>query len=198
MYKQKGNPFEVTSCGRRRNHMTSPLKQQGRLKFEKANRERFKAMPQKTKDSLHGEANKYGKPFFSPKHKVNVDPEDGVLSNRPIYKDGSKLTYEKIDKPFDSPANKAEPRRTIGKGKNFNKANSTGTGAEAGGGMTQKGVNEYKSKNPGSKLKTAVTKKPSELKPGSKDAKRRKSFCARSKSWKSKRGLAARRRWNCS
>lgn len=113
-------------------------------------------------------------------------------------KDGSKLTYEKIDKPFDSPANKAEPRRTIGKGKNFNKANSTGTGAEAGGGMTQKGVNEYKSKNPGSKLKTAVTKKPSELKPGSKDAKRRKSFCARSKSWKSKRGLAARRRWNCS
>ena len=28
-------------------------------------------------------------------------------------------------------------------------------------------------------------------------AKRRKSFCARSKGWKSKRGLAARRRWNC-
>jgi len=92
---------------------------------------------------------------------------------------------------------KPDVRRTIGKGKNFNKAKSTGTGAKAGGGMTQKGVNEYKRKNPGSKLKTAVTKKPSELKPGSKDAKRRKSFCARSKGWKSKRGLAARRRWNC-
>jgi|TARA_R100000455_G_C6244730_1_gene102749 hypothetical protein len=91
----------------------------------------------------------------------------------------------------------AEPRRTIGRGKNFNKANPTGTGAKAGGGMTQKGVDEYKRKNPGSKLKTAVTKKPSELKPGSKDAKRRKSFCARSKSWTSERGKAARRRWNC-
>jgi hypothetical protein len=91
----------------------------------------------------------------------------------------------------------ADPKRTIGKGKNFNKANPTGTGGKAGGGMTQKGVNEYKRNNPGSKLKTAVTKDPSKLKSGSKDAKRRKSFCARSKSWKGERGLAARRRWNC-
>ena len=98
-----------------------------------------------------------------------------------------------------SPLEKRKPdvRRTIGPGKNFNKAKSTGTGGKAGGGMTQKGVDEYKRKNPGSKLKTAVTTKPSKLKPGSKDAKRRKSFCARSKGWKSKRGLAARRRWNC-
>ena len=192
MYKQKGNPFEVTSCGRRRNYMTSPLKKAGKIKTKRA-----PELNQKTKDSLQGEAFKYGKAFYSPKHKVNVDPEDGVLSNRVFYQDGSELKYESIDKPFDSPANKAEPRRTIGKGKNFNKANPTGTGADAGGGMTQKGVNEYKSKNPGSNLKTAVTKKPSQLKPGSKDAKRRKSFCARSKSWKSERGRAARRRWNC-
>ena len=94
---------------------------------------------------------------------------------------------------------KAEPRRTIGRGKNFNPVakDKSATGGAAGGGMTQKGVDEYKRKNPGSKLQTAVTKKPSELKPGSKDAKRRKSFCARSRGWKSKRGLAARRRWNC-
>ena len=92
---------------------------------------------------------------------------------------------------------KPDVKRTIGRGKNFNKAKSTGTGAAAGGGMTQKGVDEYRRKNPGSKLKTAVTTKPSKLKPGSKAAKRRKSFCARSKGWKSKRGLAARRRWNC-
>ena len=91
----------------------------------------------------------------------------------------------------------AEPKRTIGRGKNFNKARPTGVGAAAGGGMTQKGVDEYKSKNPGSKLQTAVTTKPSELKPGSKKANRRKSFCARSRSWKSERGKAARRRWNC-
>ena len=129
-YKQKNNPFPVTSCGRRRTFM------QG------------------------------GNP-------------------------GEDRTKE-------SPFNKsAEPRKTIGPGKNFNKARPTGTGAAAGGGMTQKGVNEYKRKNPGSKLQTAVTKKPSELKPGSKAAGRRKSFCARSKSWKGERGLAARRRWNC-
>ncbi len=37
----------------------------------------------KVKDSLHGEARKRGKAFYSKKHKVNVDPEDGVLSNVP-------------------------------------------------------------------------------------------------------------------
>jgi len=103
------------------------------------------------------------------------------------------MAFKQINNPFK----KADVRRTIGKGKNFNKARATGTGAKAGGGMTQKGVDEYKRKNPGSKLQTAVTTKPSKLKPGSKDAKRRKAFCARSKKWKSKRGLAARRRWNC-
>jgi len=79
----------------------------------------------------------------------------------------------------------------------YNEAKPTGTGAAAGGGMSQKGVSKYRRDNPGSKLKTAVTTPPSELKPGSKAAKRRKSFCARSKSWTSERGRAARRRWNC-
>ena len=90
---------------------------------------------------------------------------------------------------------KAEPRRTIGKGKNFNKVakNKKARGGAAGGGMTEKGVKEYRRKNPGSKLKTAVTGK----NPSKKDAARRKSFCARSRSWKSERGLAARRRWRC-
>ena len=79
----------------------------------------------------------------------------------------------------------------------YNKANKTGTGTAAGGGMSQKGVNKYKKDNPGSNLQTAVTTPPSELKKGSKDAKRRKSFCARSKGWTGERGRAARRRWNC-
>jgi len=92
---------------------------------------------------------------------------------------------------------KDDVRRTIGPGKNFNKAKSTGTGGAAGGGMTQKGVNEYKRKNPGSNLQTAVTTPPSKLNPKSKKAKRRKAFCARSRSWSSERGKAARRRWNC-
>ena len=63
-----------------------------------------------------------------------------------------------------------------------------------GAGMTAAGVRKYRKLNPGSKLKTAVTGK---VKKGSKAAKRRKSFCARSRNWKSKRGLAARRRWKC-
>ena len=49
-------------------------------------------------------------------------------------------------------------------------------------------------KNPGSKLQTAVTGK---VKPGSKAAGRRKSFCARSKGWTGERGKAARARWKC-
>ena len=90
---------------------------------------------------------------------------------------------------------KAEPRRTIGKGKNFNKVakDKSARGGAAGGGMTEKGVREYRRKNPGSKLRTAVTGK----NPSKRDAARRKSFCARSRGWKSERGLAARRRWRC-
>ena len=47
------------------------------------------------------------------------------------------------------------------------------------GGLNEKGVAAYRRANPGSKLQTAVTTKPSKLKKGSKAAKRRKSFCAR-------------------
>ena len=92
---------------------------------------------------------------------------------------------------------KAEPRRTIGPGKNFNKVSKdkSATGGAAGGGMTEKGVKEYKRKNPGSNLKTAVTGPVSEL--SEKEKARRKSFCARSKGWTGERGKAARRRWNC-
>ena len=100
--------------------------------------------------------------------------------------------FKKID---DSPLDKRkkrkksnEPRKTTkGKGRNFRTT-------KEGAGMTAKGVKAYRRKNPGSKLKTAVTGK---VKPGSKAAKRRKSFCARSKGWKGERGRAARRRWKC-
>ena len=107
---------------------------------------------------------------------------------------GGKLSGFKLSEP-DSPMKKAEPRRTIGRGKNFNKVakDKSARGGAAGGGMTAKGVAEYRRKNPGSKLKTAVTEK----NPKGKRAARRKSFCARSRSWKSERGLAARRRWRC-
>ena len=93
------------------------------------------------------------------------------------------------DRTEKSPFQKSnEPRKTTkGKGRNFRTV-------EEGAGMTAKGVASYKAKNPGSKLKTAVT---GDVKPGSKSAKRRKSFCARSKGWTGERGKAARRRWKC-
>ena len=94
--------------------------------------------------------------------------------------------YSQSNNPFQKKGN--EPRKTTkGKGRNFRTV-------EEGAGMTKKGVAEYRRKNPGSKLKTAGTGK---VKPGSKAAKRRKSFCARSRGWTSERGKAARRRWKC-
>ena len=123
-FKQDGNPFPVTSCGRRRSFM---------------------------------------------------------MTDNPVEFNN--------DSPLDKRRKKSnEPRKTTkGKGRNFRTV-------KEGAGMTSKGVKEYRRKNPGSKLKTAVTGK---VKPGSKAAKRRKSFCARSKGWTGERGKAARRRWKC-
>ena len=75
------------------------------------------------------------------------------------------------------------PSRKKSKGNYAKVKKGRGTGKKAGGGMTAKGVAKYRKDNPGSKLKTAVTTPPSKLKKGSKAAKRRKSFCARSKGW---------------
>mgnify|MGYP003661561537 CR=1 FL=1 len=121
-YVQEGNPFAVTSCGRRRN------------------------------------------------------------TGEPIFEMDSPLEKRRKRKKSN------EPRKTTkGKGRNFRTV-------KEGAGMTAKGVASYRAKNPGSKLKTAVT---GAVKAGSKAAKRRKSFCARSKGWTGERGKAARRRWKC-
>ena len=79
-------------------------------------------------------------------------------------------------------------------------------GKSAKGGLNRKGVASYRRENPGSKLQMAVTTKPSKLKPGSKAAKRRKSFCARMSgvkgpmkkpNGKPTRKALALRKWNC-
>ena len=64
-------------------------------------------------------------------------------------------------------------KRTTGKGGNYRKTKS-------GAGMTKKGVKAYRAKNPGSKLKTAVTGK---VKKGTKDP--------------NSRLRQARKRWKC-
>ncbi len=96
-------------------------------------------------------------------------------------------------------AKKEKPirRTTKGKGANYRKTSK-------GAGMTRKGVKAYRKKNPGSKLKTAVTGK---VKKGSAAAKRRKSYCARSAGQMKKfpkaaknpksRLRQARKRWRC-
>ena len=80
-------------------------------------------------------------------------------------------------------------------------------GKSESGGLNKKGVASYRAANPGSKLKTAVTTKPSKLKKGSKAAKRRKSFCARRKGMRKRqkpsnntgndRLSKSLRKWNC-
>jgi hypothetical protein len=74
------------------------------------------------------------------------------------------------------------------------------------GGLNRKGVMSYRREHPGSHLQMAVTTKPSKLKPGSKAAKRRKSFCARmggvkgpmkKPNGKPTRKALALRKWNC-
>jgi hypothetical protein len=93
-------------------------------------------------------------------------------------------------------AKKQIRKTTKGKSRNY-------LSTKEGAGMTEKGVAAYRKKNPGSKLQTAVTGK---VKAGSKDAKRRKSFCARMSGMpgplkdskgRPTRKAAALKRWRC-
>jgi hypothetical protein len=104
------------------------------------------------------------------------------------------MAYIQPNSPFKKKGDAPSHKKSLGY---YNEAKPKGTGAAAGGGMSEKGVKKYRADNPSSKLQTAVTKDPSKLDPDGKAAKRRRSFCARSKEWKSERGRAARRRWNC-
>jgi len=82
-------------------------------------------------------------------------------------------------------------------------------GKNPAGGLNKKGIASYRRQHPGSKLSLAVTTKPSKLKPGSKSANRRKSFCSRMKGMKAKLTSAktahdpnsrinkSLRKWNC-
>ena len=101
-----------------------------------------------------------------------------------------------------TPPKQGRPKRQGMKGMSISSGDKRPT--KLGAGMTAKGVAKYRRQNPGSKLQTAVTGK---VKPGSKDAKRRRSFCARSagqmkqfpKAAKdpNSRLRQARRRWKC-
>ena len=95
-------------------------------------------------------------------------------------------------------------KQGVAEGENWSKHNHKRVG-----GMSDKSVKSYRRSHPGSKIQTAVTKKPSKIKKGSKDAKRRASFCARMRGMKKHRTSAktardpnsninkSLRRWHC-
>jgi hypothetical protein len=118
----------------------------------------------------------------------------GLSENK---KESTECGCESSSSPATKPKSKSYSPKKNSKSGNYAKVKKgKGRGKNAGGGMTAKGVADYNRKT-GGNLKTAVTTPPSKLDPDSKAAKRRKSFCARSKGWTSERGRAARRKWNC-
>jgi hypothetical protein len=124
-----------------------------------------------------------------------ADQIRAILEPRQPPNEWQKKTYG-----FDDNWNKVNQ----GMAEDWQKANKRDRTA----GMSQKAVNAYRRENPGSKLKTAVTTKPSKLKRGSKASKRRKSYCSRSRGQMKMHSIScaktpdkaickARRRWNC-
>lgn len=102
------------------------------------------------------------------------------------------MNFDLLVEQFLSEAKKG-PNLSVKKGEKLS--------VNKGAGLTAKGRRKY-NRATGSHLKAPVTGK---VKKGSKAAKRRKSFCSRSKAWipaggcagKKTRGCAARRRWKC-
>ena len=141
---------------------------------------------------------------FSKVDKKNISSEISLGIDRGDESGGFSLTGSKRGKSKNI---SFEFSKTFRKGGDVmpkrNKNNFRPT--EKGAGMTKAGVAAYRRANPGSKLQTAVTGK---VKPGSKAAKRRKSYCARSlgqlkrasaktRNDPNSRIRQARRRWKC-
>ena len=144
-------------------------------------------------------------------NKKEYKKNENEFKKEPFYFHKNKPKFKK--EPFDPKEKGGEYRLASAKGGRIeyskgtmparNKKNFRPT--KSGAGMTRAGVAAYRRLNPGSKLKTAVTGK---VKPGSKAAKRRKSYCARSlgqlkrasaktRNDPNSRIRQARRRWKC-
>lgn len=139
-----------------------------------------------------------GAPFFELVKKYMLPYMEAAAAKEREKAEKERLKAEKER----AKAEKAKAKQPQGVAEDWNKVNRQ----DKTDGLSQKAVNAYRRENPGSKLKTAVTTKPSKLKPGSKDAKRRKSFCARMSGnkgpMKDEKGrptpkAKALRRWNC-
>ena len=164
-------------------------------------------------DSIEVSGPGQGKPKVGKVKSYKVDPK--TLKDEYVPEGKEKLVYgdfgnytknQKVDKkkekklkepPYEALASDYAPDMSMVEDMSgMSQKSGDKRSTESGAGMTAKGVAKY-NRRTGGNLKTAVTTPPSKLKPGSKAANRRKSFCARSKGWTGERGKAARRRWNC-
>jgi len=140
------------------------------------------------------------------KKKMNENIADEALLVQDWNKDDIKFTeIETVDVIKSKPIKEEHSDWRDDLGEDWQKVNRK----DKTDGLSKKAVKAYRRENPGSKLKTAVTKDPKKLKKGSKDAKRRLSFCRRMKGMKKRLTSAktardpdsrinkALRRWNC-
>jgi len=155
----------------------------------------FKTHKMGTKGKTGYFPNRYGSPASAESWRADMEK----LTNMPSFNELSRSIFRKKRK---AQGGMLKLKRGGDNMPARNKKNFRPT--EKGAGMTRAGVAAYRRANPGSKLKTAVTGK---VKAGSKAAKRRKSFCARSAGQMKKfpkaaadpnsRLRQARRRWKC-
>jgi len=144
------------------------------------------------KEEREGDAGGADNPVFTkPKMKMGVNKAIAKISKEEYEADDGPLTEDQLNQLKES---EAWTRKE---------------GQSESGGLNRKGIESYRRANPGSKLSMAVTTKPSKLKPGSKAANRRKSFCARMGGLKRRltssktannpnsRVNKALRKWNC-
>ena len=144
-----------------------------------------------------------GKKAFTPGSCVKEEREGGAGgADNPVFTKPKMMKLKKEDYEADDGPLTQEQLEEVA-------AWQRKEGKNPEGGLNQKGVESYRRENPGSKLQTAVTTKPSKLKAGSKAANRRKSFCSRMSGLKRKltssktannpdsRVNKALRKWNC-
>ena len=148
------------------------------------------------------------KPFDNMMKNISKGTNKQKTADR---KEQQKQTQQRARDAFGNmfgggnPADKLKIREQgVEEGENWSKHNHKRVG-----GMSDKSVKSYRRSHPGSKIQTAVTTKPSKIKKGSKDSKRRASFCARMRGMK-KHNTSAKtahdpdsninkslRRWHC-
>lgn len=159
------------------------------------------------KDKIDYQGSLLGKAIKPILNQKDVNIYDRIY----LDKEGNPITDEDLRKNNSRERNKkkqgSKDMKPLIKYKDGSKGVSLSFGRkekDPKGGLTQKGVDKY-NRATGGNLKMAVTTPPSKLKPGSKAANRRKSFCARmsgvkgpmEKNGKPTRKALALRKWNC-